>query len=144
MRAHEMLPGSPKVLGMDDSEDRPGRAPTSDEREQDGSIFWPWIGEQYAVGGVCLVGITPNMDDNSWWSIALEYDIAWHVVAGLGAGKERTPGTSPFHYRPAATAAVVLASLACKSLKTWPDPGALPPVLKRVVRLQMVGVHDHR
>ena len=98
--ATRCCPDRRKCWARTDAEDRPGRAPTSDEREQDGSIFWPWIGEQYAVGGVCLVGITPNMDDNSWWLIALEYDIEWHAVAGLGAGKERTPGTSPFHSLP--------------------------------------------
>jgi hypothetical protein len=113
----------------------------NDEREEDGSIFWPWVGENYRPGGVCLVGITPNMDDNAWWSIGLEYGITGHVIDAFDAGLERVPEfpRSPFHYRATVTAAAILEWLAGRQPPLGrPHPKALPPVLENIARLQVV------
>src|SRR4051794_23412394 len=32
----------------------------------DGSIYWPWVGEHYAAGGLCVVGINLNHGKDYW------------------------------------------------------------------------------
>lgn len=126
--------------GMEDTV-HPGRAEIWDDREEDGSIFWPWVGEQYRSGGVCLVGITPNMDDNAWWSIALEYGITGHVINAFDSGLERVSqfARSPFHYRAATTAAAVLDWLEGRPPPLGlRQPKTLASVVEKISRLQAV------
>jgi hypothetical protein len=35
---------------------------------QNASIFWPWVGENYRRGGVCLVTLNLNHAEGDWWA----------------------------------------------------------------------------
>ena len=54
---------------------------------ENGSIFWPWIGRDYATGGVCLVGLNLH-HDWKWWSPMLEeFVISSNTRAELEKGR---------------------------------------------------------
>ena len=109
---------------------------------ESGSIFWPWIGEQYRPGGVSLVSLNinnahadPGADD--WWTIGVEYAIAEHALAGLGAGRRRILN-SLFHYRAMSAALAVLASQDGFDPTEEPSPEEAAAALERIARVQAI------
>ena len=76
------------------SNEHPGRT-AADKREPDGSIFWPWIGEHYGPGGLCVVALNLNLDnaepESDWWDMTVEYSISAHTGEYLGRGPGRQP-----------------------------------------------------
>jgi hypothetical protein len=105
--------------------------------EEDGSIFWPWIGEKYLEGGVCIVGMNIN-HGGDWWSVTDEYAIEREQLAQLEAGHRANAKHSLFAYRSAATAAALLASLDGSEPIEEPEPQTAGAALQRISRLQAV------
>ena len=106
-----------------------------------GSIFWPWIGEHYRAGGVCVVSMNLNMaDGGEGWSLALEYGIASDAVAAFERG-DRTPfgNSSPFWWRTLATAGAILDSLDGVEVRHEPaTTQEANKILERISRVQAV------
>jgi len=118
----------------------------SDPREPDGSIFWPWIGEHYVPGGLCVVAINLNLDtdepEQDWWETTVEYAISARTGEYLGAGLYSHPLWPPSKtgYRMAASAAAVLT--AWNGMRppsaVEPDPRALVGFLEHIARVQTI------
>ena len=106
---------------------------------ENASIFWPWVGEHYRRGGVCIVSLNINAAEPDWWSIAEEYGIASAVIESFEAG-DRTPfGSSLFWWRLLSTANAIVASL--DGLKPTHEPDTVEraaDVLERISRVQAV------
>jgi hypothetical protein len=123
----------------------PGEKPSPPD-EPDGSIFWPWIGEHYELGGLCVVAINLNLDtdtpEDDWWDITVEYGITDHVGEYLGAGRHTSPkwGPSRTGYRMAASAAAVSAWWEGRPPHpaVEPDPRTLVGFLEHIARVQAV------
>lgn len=105
--------------------------------DNDGSIFWPWVGESYRAGGVCLVGMNIH-HAGDWWSINVEYAIVAEQTPHLEQGRRRMPKGSMFAYRGGASAMAALASLDGRDPAESPDPREVTPALERIARLQAV------
>lgn len=105
--------------------------------DQDGSIFWPWIGDQYKPGGVAVVGLNIN-HAGGWWSITEEYAIKADEFPSLESGRRAMGNHSMFAYRCAATVMAVLASSDGKAPIESPDPREAPAAFERVALLQAV------
>jgi hypothetical protein len=127
------------------SNEHPGRT-AADKREPDGSIFWPWIGEHYGPGGLCVVALNLNLDnaepESDWWDITIEYSISAHTGEYLGAGLDASPlwNYSRAGYRMAASAAAVLSWWEGRSPQpdTEPDPRALAGFVEHIARVQSI------
>jgi uracil-DNA glycosylase len=104
---------------------------------QPGSIFWPWVGESYRPGGVCLVAWNINYAGD-WWSIAEEYAIARAKFNELAAGRRASRNGSKFGYRSSAAAMAALASRDGETAVVDPDARAAPAALERVAMIQAV------
>ena len=102
-----------------------------------GSIYWPWVGEYYLPGGVCIVGLNVNHGPG-YWSPAVEYKTSGAMRAHLSRGQKTSPHRSRFPYRTLACAGMVLASLSGEPVDPEPRPQQLTTVLDRVARLQAV------
>jgi hypothetical protein len=109
---------------------QPGRDPAD---PWNGGILFPWIGAQYAVGGVTVLGI--NLRDAS--GLFVEYEIASTQFECFEAGHERPHG-SWWAYRSMRSAAAVLRSMAGDAQLDVQDPVALAPVLDETARVQAV------
>jgi len=104
------------------------------------SIFWPWVGEQYRPGGVCLVSLNLNnakASGRDWWTIGVEYAIAEHAFDAFEHGK-RSSQKSPFAYRVMATAQAVLASRDGVDPVEEPAPQEAAVAYERVARIQAI------
>jgi hypothetical protein len=104
------------------------------------SIFWPWVGESYRPGGVCLVSLNINNDtrkDDGWWTIGVEYAIAETAIEVLEQGGHKPHG-SWFAYRSMATALAALASLDGQKPIEQPTPQEAAIAYDRVARVQAV------
>ncbi len=114
--------------------------PATNNLGESGSIFWPWVGEQYKPGGVCLVSLNINnakKTDDASWSIAVEYTIAELAIDALEQGGYR-PHRSWFAYRSMATALAVLASIDGHEPVEQPTPQEAVVAYERVARVQAV------
>jgi len=120
--------------GIEERESR--SAQTLWEGDEDGSIFWPWVGDRYQEGGVCLIGMNIN-HHGDWWSITDEYAIVAEQVKYLAQGNYQIKG-SKFAYRSGATAMAVQASLDRLEPTEAPHPTEVPAALERFARLQLV------
>ena len=107
-------------------------------RGENGSILWPWIGDDYKPGGVCVVGMNVNHDAGGWWSIAVEYAIEKQVIDTFNEGGSNPFGSSPFAYRANASANAALQSMSGVRPEERPAAGDLAGVPAQVARVQSV------
>lgn len=136
---HRCCPSAPDCWARE--QDRlPRVCPATNKLGESGSIFWPWVGESYRPGGVCLVSLNINnaeRKDDGWWTIGVEYAIAEAAIDVLERGGYR-PHRSWFAYRSMATALAVLASLDGHDPVEQPTPQEAAGAYERVARVQAV------
>lgn len=104
---------------------------------EDGSVFWPWVGEHYRTGGVCVVGLNLNHGAD-YWSPAVEYKTVARMRARFEAGKKADRNGSMFAYRTLASAGVVIAHREGRAPRLKPRAQELASVLDGTARLQAV------
>ena len=112
--------------------------PAAEGHGENASIFWPWIGDDYRAGGVCMVALNLNHADGGWWSINEEYAIAGHAIDRLAEGRKNVYRGSSFHYRAMATALAVGTSLEGGEPVERPRPEDAATAYQRVARVQAV------
>ena len=107
-----------------------------DRHRESGSVFLPWVGVEYEVGGVCVVGLNLRIGegDGTYWEI--ERKIATDQHAALAAGRMRSRG-SRWASATMRDAALVLRSLEGRPLEK-PAGGELARTLERTARVQAV------
>lgn len=137
---HRCCPSAESCWSGVRASERPTRTVLGDpDYDRPGSIFWPWVGERYGPGGLCLVGININADDDDWWSVNVEYAITKVVFESLAAGQRKVPEwNSPFGYRSTASAAAILRSLDGEAPTLEYDPTSLVADLERIARVQAI------
>jgi hypothetical protein len=135
---HHCCPSAPDCWARE--QDRPPRVPATNKLGESGSIFWPWVGESYRPGGVCLVSLNINnagKKDDGWWTVGVEYTIAETAIEVLAQGGYKSHG-SWFAYRSMATALAVLTSLDGHDPVEQPTPQEAADAYERVARVQAV------
>jgi hypothetical protein len=131
----------------------PAVAASMYERGETASIFWPWVGEEYRRGGVCLVSLNinaarppkPDEPPHKHWTIGVEYTITEVAIDDLERGSYESLG-SKFAYRSMATALAVLASLDGQDPVEKPRPQEAATAYERVARVQAIKcstLHNH-
>lgn len=105
---------------------------------QDGSIFLPWVGEEYRPGGACVVGWNLNHTGEEWFTLLEEFVIADHDRARLGAGYRENEWHSVFAYRSLASALAIADSIVGVDPVDQPAPQALAAGMARIARAQAV------
>jgi hypothetical protein len=104
--------------------------PGSDDQ---GAAPLPWIGSKYAPGGVAMVGINLN----EAWGLLIEYEITEHTFRSLQAG--RSGGSlRPSKFSRAGRSLAALVQAINGQPMTEMEPKALPDLLERTARLQLV------
>jgi hypothetical protein len=108
-----------------------------DPHRAHGTIFPPWIGADYRPGGVCVVGLNLRIGAGrgTYWEI--ERKIAGDQYRALAAGRSRSTG-SRWASSTMRDAALVLRSIALRSLHEPPDGAELARTLERTARVQTV------
>jgi hypothetical protein len=106
---------------------------------ENGSVFWPFIGDQYDEGGLCVVSLNlNNARGKSWAGLPEEYRIAQRVLARWAEGKKTVWHRSAFHWRLVASAHAVLASLDGAEPVSAPTLEQTTAALHRLARIQAV------
>jgi hypothetical protein len=136
---HRCCPSAPDCWAREQ-----GRLPrvcaATNKLGESGSIFWPWVGESYRPGGVCMVSLNINnaeKKDDGWWTVGVEYAIAEHAIDALEQGRRKSQG-SLFAYRSMATALAVLASIDGHEPVEQPTPQGAVVAYERVARVQAI------
>jgi hypothetical protein len=106
-------------------------------RDRAGSIAWPWVGKNYALGGVAVIGLNFRFSDDGG-TVALEYLAAQNDLKQFHEDRKRSRFGSAYPYCSTASAAAVCASLDRESLVELPAPSSLASTLERICRLQLV------
>lgn len=108
-----------------------------DPHRTNGTIFSPWVGADYAKGGVCVIGLNLRIGTGtgSYWKI--ERNIARDQHAALAAGRMRSKG-SRWASATMRDAAAVLRHLDGRSPEPTTSPDKLARALERTARLQTV------
>jgi hypothetical protein len=99
--------------------------------------FPPWIGAGYRPGGVCVVGLNLRIGTGkgTYWEI--ERKVAGDQHRSLVAGRGRSKG-SRWASATMRDAALVLRSLACRSVEVPTDSAELAKTLEQIARVQTV------
>ena len=76
---HKACP-SRGVCWAKDADRKPPVVVAEDGSGEYGSIAWPWIGQRYERGGLCMVTLNMNTSVGDGWSVGNEYWIVREVL----------------------------------------------------------------